>query len=361
MTHGPDQNYKGLGFKCECGERFVSEEKLGEHILYTHDDPVDEPNKEETQPMPDEQAPAEQPQEQPETKAVAPAPTTAGKIATSPLKQTANMVAQYATKLTNNERAQQFYAQVSIMAQNQPDLAKVDPTSLLSAVMACVHLDLMPNTPEQYAFVIPYGKQAQFQIGYKGLLELAYRTANISSINAELVFEGDEFRVELGTQRELIHRPSFNVDRTNYNKVTHAYATAVLKDGSTVFEVLSREELNKVQATVKSSSSDTPWKKWPEAMAKKTAVKRLTKLLPGSAEDNRLKYAVELDSRAEAGKLRFINGEVVEEANPSVPDHVRVQIEEASTKEELKAILDGLDVKDRKHAAGLVAAKLKEL
>lgn len=304
-------------------------------------------------------------QEQPEEVHIEqPKPTTkavATKVAESPIKQTAMMVQQYASKLINDDRAKQFYANVSLMTRNNPKLATVEPASLLSAVMACVHLDLMPNTPEQYAFVIPYGKEAQFQLGYKGLLELAYRTGNIRSINAELVFEGDEFRVELGTRRELIHRPDFDVDRTNYANVTHAYATATLKDGSTVFEVLSRKELDKVQKTVKASSTDAPWQKWPEAMAKKTAVKRLTKLLPGSAEDNRLKLAAEMDSLAEVGKLRVIDGEIISESSTDVSEYTQMLIDQAESKEELQEVLRGLDVKERKNAAKLVEAKLKEV
>lgn len=271
------------------------------------------------------------------------------------------MVLKYSSSLVNDKRAQQFFAQFMLLQRNNPKLASVDPQSLLTAVMACVHLDLMPNTPEQYAFIIPYGNQAQFQVGYKGLVELAFRDGGISSIAAELVFDGDDFDVMLGTERGLRHRPNYEIDRTDYSKVTHAYATAILKDGSSVFEVLTRKELDKVRATSKATTGDTPWAKWPESMAKKTAVKRLTKLLPGSTEDNRLKIAAEIDSLAEVGRLNIINGEIVGEASNEVPDHVKEAIASATTREELSDLLQQLPVKDRKNAASLVEARLKEL
>lgn len=263
----------------------------------------------------------------------------------------AQMVAQYAAKLAGDERAQEFAARVSLMCKTEPKFIQAiedAPDSFLSAMMACVHLDLMPNTPEQHAFVIPYNNRSanrmevQFQVGYKGLKELAMRSGEIKTLNAELVFKGDEFDVELGSERRLVHRPNFDVDRTNYDLVTHAYATAKLKNDEITFFVMTRKELDKIQETVKSSQADSPWKKWPEQQALKTVLKRATKLLPSSSKDNRLALAAELDSRAEVSKLSLDeNGEfrdktiVVPEA--SEEDKQRIKDEAAAAAARRKA------------------------
>ncbi|MCC5747462.1 recombinase RecT, partial [Klebsiella pneumoniae] len=118
--------------------------------------------------------------------------------ALSPLAGSANLVQTYAKRILNDERAVQFHTQISIMAKKDPKIANLNPDSLVTAMLACIHLDLMPNTPEQLAHVIPYGNQAQFQIGYKGLLRLAYRSGQIRRVNAEVVYEGDDFSYELG-------------------------------------------------------------------------------------------------------------------------------------------------------------------
>lgn len=225
------------------------------------------------------------------------------------LNDAAQLVAKYAARLISDERAQQFYSQLSLMAKQEPKIAMCTPQSVLTAMMACVHLDLMPNTPEQHAFVIPYNNKGrgvmelQFQPGYKGLLVLAQRSGQVRKIEAQLVFKGDKFNYDLGIKPKLTHKPSLEVDRTKYELVTAAYVVITLSNGEVVFDVMGRPELDKVQNTSKASSTDTPWKKWPEAMAKKTIVKRGLKLIPSDTKDNRLEYAAIYDSWAEAGKL----------------------------------------------------------
>ena len=230
-------------------------------------------------------------------------------VALNTLNDAARLVAKYAARLLSDERSEQFYAQLSLMAKENPKIAMCTPSSVLTAMMACVHLDLMPNTPQQYAFVIPYNNkqkgvmELQFQLGYKGLLVLAHRSGQIKKIEAQLVFEGDKFKYNLGIKPRLTHTPDTMVDRTMYENVIAAYAVIWLANGETVFDVMGRPELDKIQGISKASSTDTPWKKWPEAMAKKTIVKRALKLVPSDTKDNRLEYAAVYDSWAEAGKL----------------------------------------------------------
>lgn len=231
------------------------------------------------------------------------------------LQDAASLVEKYALRLGNDKRAQEFSTYISIMAQKEPKIKRATPESIVTAMMACVSLDLMPNTPQQHAYIIPYknGNQmeVQFQLGYKGLVELAYRGAQILSINAELVFEGDEFKQSLGSERRLIHYPG-DADRSDYSKVTHAYMTAKLINGEVVFEVMSRTEIDKIQESAKAKSTDAPWAKWPEAMAKKTVLKRGIKLLPTNKDDTRLSYATAIDSWAESGRIKLDDGNIVE-------------------------------------------------
>lgn len=234
------------------------------------------------------------------------------------LSDAASLVEKYARRMVESGRAQQFSTAIAVMAQKDPLFKQANPMSVVTGMMACVHLNLMPNTPEQYAYLIPYrnnrsgGVDIQFQVGYKGLIEMAYRSSQIKSMNAELVFKGDKFDVELGSDRRLVHKPSFDIDRTKYDDVTHAYMTAKLENGDVVFEVMTRKELDKIQQSAKAKSTDTPWHKWPEMMARKTVIKRGVKLLPSSGEDNRLAFAAAVDSWAEAGKLKFESGNIIE-------------------------------------------------
>lgn len=267
--------------------------------------------------------------------------------AISAVQNTATMVAQYAKKLFNNERAQEFAARVSLLAKQDINIKRAienTPDSFLTAMMACAQLDLMPNTPEQHAFIIAFGNKVQFQIGYRGLKELAYRSGEIKSINGEIVFEGDAFEVEFGTDRRLVHKPNFNIDRTDFTKATHAYITVVLANGEKPFFVMTHKEIEKIRedARQRNNGKDSlAWIKWWDQQALKTVMKRATKQLPSSSKDNRLAFAANIDSLAEAGNLVLGIDGVAERApviKPRLSDseRLRIQTESSSIADQLE-------------------------
>ena len=182
--------------------------------------------------------------------------------------------------------------------RRNPKLANCEQTSLLSAVFQCAQLGLEPGTSLGHAYLIPYGREVQFQIGYRGMIDLARRSGQIHSIDAHAVYEGDEFQCELGLESILNHRPDWgNANRSNPDKLLFAYAVAKLKDGGTQFRVMSRSELEAVRNRSRSGSSG-PWKTDFEAMCLKTVVKRLFKWLPISVE---MSKAIHQDDAAFAG------------------------------------------------------------
>lgn len=241
------------------------------------------------------------------------------------------LIEKHAVRLVGDERAAQFAATWAIMKQRDAKLAQCTPTSLYAAMMSCIHLDLLPNTPEQYAFIIPYRNnklgrmEAQFQVGYYGQLKLAYNSGAVSHINAEIVFRDDVFKLTAGTDRKLIHEPNIEIDRTLKDfkdfetRAKAVYTTAVLRDGNVTFEVMNKSELEKVYNVVKAKGAGKPWGEWIEPMLKKTVLKRMGKYLPKSNKDNRFELANYYDSLAEAGKLRadesgnIIEGEIADE------------------------------------------------
>lgn len=271
-----------------------------------------------------------------------------GGLVKATVQSTAQMVAQYASKLLNDERAKEFAARVSLLARQDPNIAEaiaLNPDGFLTAMMACVQLDLMPNTPEQHAYIIAYGGEVKFQIGYKGLKELAYRSGEINALNGELVFDGDTFDVEFGTDRKLVHKPNFEVDRTDFNKVTHVYITTVLKNGERPFFVMTKNEVEKIHQDMveRNRGKDTPaWKKWWDQQALKTVMKRATKQLPSSSKDNRLALAVQIDSWAEVGTLTLGIDGVAEKRlqvkpRTSEEDRAKIKVEASDIANQLEA------------------------
>lgn len=163
-----------------------------------------------------------------------------------------------------------------------PKLGSCTPQSFLGAMMTSAQLGLEVNTPLGQAYVLPYMNkgvlEAQFQLGYKGLIDLAYRSGEVEVIQAHVVYENDEFECEYGLDPKLTHKPASS-NRGNPVKV---YAVFKTKSGGFGFEVMSMEDVRKHAEKYSKAygSGFSPWKTSFEEMAKKTVLKRVLKYAP---------------------------------------------------------------------------------
>lgn len=201
-----------------------------------------------------------------------------------------------------------------------PKLQECTLQSLLGAVVVAAQLGLEPNTPQGHLYFIPFSGQVQIVVGYKGLIELARRSGQIESINARVVYSGDDFDVEYGTADRIVHKPKLDGER---GPAIGFYAVAKLKGGGTQFEFMSASDVKKIRdnsqgykASIRYNKTDNPWQTNFDEMARKTVVRRLTKYLPMSIE---LARAAVLDERAEAGEVQDL-GRVLDGAEYGVLD-----------------------------------------
>lgn len=170
---------------------------------------------------------------------------------------------------------------LSAMSTN-PKLAECSPKSFLGAMMTAAQLGLEPNTPLGQAYLIPFwnGKsktlECQFQLGYKGLMDLAYRSGEVKIIQAHVVYANDEFEYSLGLEPVLKHRPA----QKDRGEPTHVYAMFRTKDDGYGFTVMSMEEVRAHAARYSKSFGNGPWQTNFEEMAKKTVLKRVLKYAP---------------------------------------------------------------------------------
>jgi len=164
----------------------------------------------------------------------------------------------------------------------QPELAACTPRSIIGAAIQAAQLGLTPNLLGQ-CWILPYRDnkkgvvEAQFQIGWKGLVELAGRAG--IRIDAETVYERDEFHYEYGLDPILRHRPA-DGDR---GPAVRWYAVAHFRDGGKKFAVIDRQHVEKRRAASKSPDSPA-WKTWYDEMAKGKAVRELCRTLVLSVE-----------------------------------------------------------------------------
>lgn len=215
-----------------------------------------------------------------------------------------------------------------------PKLAETTPQSFLGAMMTAAQLGVEPNTPLGQAYLIPFRNrgvmETQFQLGYKGLIDLAYRSGEVSVIQAQVVYENDEFSYSFGLEPELKHIPAQR-DRGN---ATHVYAMFRTKDGGYGFEVMSMEDVRKHAQRYSKAYGNGPWQTNFEEMAKKTVLKRVLKYAPlksdfirGIAQDETIKTEISENMYAVPGVVIDIDpgtGEVLEDQNAvQAPEQIK--------------------------------------
>ena len=185
-----------------------------------------------------------------------------------------------------------------------PKLGECTPQSFLGAMMTAAQLGVEPNTPLGQAYLLPYWNsrnncyECQFQLGYKGLLDLAYRSGDISVVQSQVVYENDELSYSYGLEPELKHIPA----KADRGDPTHVYAVFRTQSDGYGYEVASLEDIRAHAQRYSKSFSNGPWQTNFEEMAKKTVLKRVLKYAPLKSEfvrklvqDETIKTSIDAD------------------------------------------------------------------
>lgn len=198
---------------------------------------------------------------------------------------------------------------------NNPTLQECDGTSFLGAMMQAAQLGLEPNTPLGQAYLIPYKNnkkgimECQFQLGYKGLIELAHRSGEFKNITAHAVHENDIFEFEYGVASNLVHKPVLK----NRGDVYAYYAVYNLVNGGNGFIVMSKEDAE-LHRKKYSKAYNSPWDTNFDEMAKKTVLKALLKYAPIKTEfaravvqDESVKTKLDKDMASQENEMEYID------------------------------------------------------
>jgi recombination protein RecT len=195
--------------------------------------------------------------------------------------------------------------------QNTPALVNADRRSLFGAFVRLAQDGLLPDGRE--AAVVMFGNKAQAMPMIAGVLKKIRQSGEVAKVSAQVVYANDKFVVKYGFDEDVEHVPP-PLDKPRGDPIG-AYATAVLKDGSQLLEVMSREEIEKVRA-VSRAAKNGPWVAWWPEMARKTVMRRLSKRLPMSTD-----LEDEIFSRDETmqPQPRTIEGETVPQPEAERP------------------------------------------
>lgn len=238
------------------------------------------------------------------------------------------MAPEFKAALPDHIDVDKFTRVAMTAIQTNPQLQNADRRSLFGACVRLAQDGLLPDGRE--AALVMFKDKAQAMPMIAGILKKVRQSGEVSKINAFVVHENDHFKVSYGFDEDVEHIPP-GLDKPR-GKAIGAYATAVLKDGSRLLEVMSLEEIEAVRK-VSRAANNGPWVQWWGEMARKTVMRRLSKRLPMSTDVEELirrDDALVAPEDAPAPALTVIEGNA---APASKLDALESQIEDAEEAE----------------------------
>lgn len=173
-------------------------------------------------------------------------------------------------------KAAGFLTSLMNTTNGNAQLQQADPNSILKAGAIAATLDLPIDPNLGFAYIVPYnnrGKnEAQFQMGYKGFVQLAIRTGQYKRINVTELYEG-----QFESYDQITDELKYNLDNRLSDEITHYVAYFQTINGFEKYNVMSKEEIEthakKFSKTY--SYKGSSWQTNFNTMAKKTVLKLL--------------------------------------------------------------------------------------
>lgn len=181
-------------------------------------------------------------------------------------------------KAMSGGKPDRLVCQALTLTYQNADLLKCSQVSIVMGIMRAAEMNLQLSGPLGHAYLVPrWNKhsgchEATFQVGWKGLILLAYRSGNVASFTVRRVYENDAFDVVYGVNQNLIHNPA----KGDRGPITGYYTVVRLKGGGFDFEYMTRAE---AQAHRERYRGGKTWGSDFDAMAEKTVVRILCRRL----------------------------------------------------------------------------------
>ena len=217
----------------------------------------------------------------------------------------------------SNEYKMNFNREAGFAIQilvNNPYLAKCEQESIKHAIVNVALTGITLNPALKYAYLVPRKVKNELKcildISYMGMIKILTDAGAVKNVDAGVIYANDKYDFRKGSDPYFKHQSALS----NRGDKIGAFAIAYLRDGGFQFEVLGREEIEKVRGTSESYKNEegrkySPWETWEDEMWKKTALKRLFKLLPKTNFSEQLIAAISHDYDNEISDLPKENKE----------------------------------------------------
>lgn len=187
------------------------------------------------------------------------------------------------------DNAQGFIVSILQVVQGNKSFDDVDPSSIINAAMVAATLKLPINSNLQLAYIIPYSGKAQFQISWRGFVQLAQRSGQFKSINVQDVRLGEYKRIDMITGDVIIERHHNEAERTSLPLVGYiGYFKLMNGFEKTIYRTVDELSAHGKKYSKTYNRQDSKWHTDFEAMCAKTVIKELlSKWAPLSIEMER--------------------------------------------------------------------------
>lgn len=222
---------------------------------------------------------------------------------------------------------------------------KADPLSIIQSALVATTLDLPINPNLGYAYIIPYGVKAQFQLGYKGLIQLAQRTGQYQTISASEVREGQikEYDPLKGVEFDWTITDGEIIGYVAYFKLINGFEK---------YLYMSLKELEAHGKKYSKTYNNGPWKTDFDAMAKKTVLKQLISkfgIMSVEMQDAVVKDQQVIDKEGN-GEYVDNNNIIIKAEQDDRSEVLKFIQDEAMTIEALQEVEQHLDTDEEKEA-----------
>lgn len=175
--------------------------------------------------------------------------------------------------LGSEKKASSFVSSVISVTNGNSMLRNANPMTILGSAMVAATLDLPVVPTLGMAYIVPYKGQCQFQLGYKGLIELAERSGQFKNIIDEVVYEG-----QLIKKNKFTGEYEFDEDAKTSDKVMGYMARMDLINGFSKTIYWTKDEVENHARRFSQAfrgGKSSPWQSDFDAMARKTVLKAL--------------------------------------------------------------------------------------
>lgn len=254
------------------------------------------------------------------------------------------------------KRAPQFITSVLQIATSNKLLESADPLSIYNSAAIAATLDLPLNNNLGYAWIVPYAGKAQFQMGYKGFVQLAQRTGQYLRINVVAVYT-NQFKSWNALTEEL--EADFSIE--GEGAVVGYCAYFRLVNG---FEKVVYWSIEKVKAHGKKYSKsfgNGPWKDEFDKMAMKTVLKAT--LSAWGILSIEMQTAIKVDqaviNNTDATDITYIDG--TDAPVDKEAERIKLMIDDSKTKEELTKLRESVSTEYQEKFSDEFNTKLSTL